>query len=124
MRHTFLFALIAVAAGCQSKSEPAAVSKPAPPVAASATAPAPAPAPAPGEIGVAECDDYLRKWEACLATKITGEAQEQVKVALDATRESWKRTAAKPEMKVSLAAACKEAAELASMQVAAYGCTW
>jgi hypothetical protein len=47
-----------------------------------------------------------------------------VKVALDATREAWKRAAATPEGKAGLATACREAAELASMQVAAYGCSW
>ncbi len=35
-----------------------------------------------------------RKWNAGLATKITGDAREQVRVALDATREGWKRTVA------------------------------
>lgn len=121
MRHAFLFVLIVAAVGCQSKTEPAKSSEP---VSPPATATAPAPAVAPGETGVAECDDYLRKWDACLATKITGDAREQVKVALDATREGWKRAAATPETKAGLAAACREAAELASMQVSAYGCTW
>jgi hypothetical protein len=130
MRHTILFALVVAAVGCQSRTEPAERSKPAEsatasaPVSAPATATAPAPAAAPDEIGVAECDDYLRKWDACLATKITGETHEQVKVALDATREGWKRAAATPEGKAGLAAACREAAELARMQVSAYGCSW
>jgi hypothetical protein len=77
-----------------------------------------------GEIGVAECDDYLRKWEACLGSKVTGAAHDQVKVALDATRDGWKRAAETPEGKAGLAAACKDAADLARSQVTAYGCTW
>jgi hypothetical protein len=126
--------LIALTAGfaCKAKSEPAAPAPTAPaaapsaPASTSATAPTPAPAAAAaaGEIGVPECDDYLQKWESCITTKITGEAKEQVKVALDATREGWKRTAAIPEGKTGLAAACREAAELAKMQVSAYGCSW
>ena len=127
MRNVVLFFLVIAAVGCQSKSETAA---PAAHVPASAPAPAastplaPAPGETAGEIGVAECDDYLRKWDTCLATKVTGEAHEQVKVALDATREAWKRATASPEGKAGLATACREAAELASMQVAAYGCSW
>lgn len=128
MRNAVLFFLVVAAVACQSKTEtaaPSAASEPsAPAAAAKAPAASPTPAAAPGEIGVAECDDYLRKWDACLATKITGAAQEQVKVALDATRESWKRATATPEGKAGLAAACRDAAELASMQVASYGCTW
>ncbi len=130
MRHSYRFVLVLfvaliAAAGCKPKAEPAAPAQPAAPAATPAPAPAADPAPAVvGEIGVAECDDYLRKWDACLSTKVTGEAREQVKVALDATREGWKRTAATPEAKAGLASACREAAELARMQVAAYGCTW
>ena len=92
MRNLVLFFLVAAAVGCQSKSETAATShesQPSQPAAPAPSTPAP-PTAAPGETGVAECDDYLRKWDACLATKITGEAHEQVKVALDATREGWK----------------------------------
>ncbi len=133
MRSTVLlaFALVTVfssALGCQSKTEPAS---PAPSVAtASKTAPIdstapPAAGPVTGAvIGVAACDEYLNKWETCLATKVTGEAREQVKVALDATRDAWKRAAATPEGKAGLAAACEQAAELAKMQVTAYGCSW
>ena len=130
MRHTLLLALVVpalVAAGCQSKSESAAPPASAvqtPPTAATAPAPAPATPGEIGQIGVTACDDYLRKWESCLATKVTGDAREQVKVALDATRDGWKRAAATPQGKAGLAAACKDAAELASMQVSAYGCTW
>ena len=123
MRNIVLCFLVIAAVGCQSKTETAA-----PAASPAASVPAPAastpPAAAAGEIGVAECDDYLRKWDACLATKVTGDAREQVKVALDATREAWNRASATPEGKAGLAAGCREAAELASMQVAAYGCTW
>lgn len=129
MRNFVLGILVVAALGCQSKSETAAPAA-SPEASPAATAPAPAAttppaaAAAPGEIGVAECDDYLRKWDACLATQVTGEAREQVKVALDATREAWKRAIATPETKAGLATACREATELARMQVAAYGCSW
>ena len=98
MRHIVLCLLVVAAVGCQSKSDTAA---PAAPSTASVPAPVAStpPAAAPGEIGIAECDDYLRKWDACLATKVTGEAREQVKVALDATREAWKRAIVTPEGK-------------------------
>lgn len=122
MRPIVLCFLIIAAVGCQAKTENAA------PAATTAQAATPVastpPAAAPGETGVAECDDYLRKWDACLATKVTGDAREQVKVALDATREAWKRAMATPEGKAGLASACREATELAKMQVAAYGCSW
>lgn len=126
MRNVALFFLVVAAVGCQAKSETAApAAQPSASGAASAPAPSASVPPATaGEIGVAACDEYLHKWESCLATKVTGDAREQVKVALDATRESWKRAAATPEGKAGLAAACEQAAELAKMQVSAYGCSW
>jgi hypothetical protein len=121
MRYAILLSVLISAAGCQPKTE-AVPPQPAPaPPAPAAVATTPA---APGEIGVAECDDYLRKWEACLSSKVTGAAHDQVKVALDATRDGWKRAAETPEGKAGLAAACKDAADLARSQVTAYGCTW
>lgn len=125
MRHSVLLALALVTAiGCQSKTEPASSA----PSAATASKVTPmastAPAATGGEIGVAACDEYLTQWETCLATKVTGDAREQVKVALDAARDAWKRAAATPEGKAGLAAACQQAVELGKMQVSAYGCTW
>lgn len=122
MRHALLLFVLVAAAGCQPKTEAVPPQPaPAPPAAPAAVATTPA---APGEIGVAECDDYLRKWEACLGSKVTGAAHDQVKVALDATRDGWQRAAETPEGKAGLAAACKDAADLARSQVTAYGCTW
>lgn len=123
MRNVVLCFLVVAALGCQAKSETAAPAAQAPASMSTPAASAP-PAAAPGEIGVAACDDYLNKWETCLATKVTGDARDQVKVALEATRDAWKRAAATSEGKAGLATACEQAAELAKMQVAAYGCSW
>ncbi|MGE0640819.1 MAG: hypothetical protein AB7G12_16785 [Thermoanaerobaculia bacterium] len=128
MRHAALFALLAMTmstAACKQHAEPAGSHEPSTPATTAATPSATtAPSAAPGAIGVTECDEFLRKWESCLATKVPEEAREQVKVALDATRDSWKRAAATPNGMSGLAEACKSASELAEMQVAAYGCTW
>lgn len=129
MRNAALLLLVVTAAatvGCQAKHETAApaASTPAASTAPAAAPAAPAPSAAAGEIGVAACDEYLNKWETCLSTKVTGDAREQVKVALEATRDGWKRAAATPEGKAGLEAACGQAAEMAKMQVAAYGCSW
>lgn len=133
----FLAFALVTGIGCQSKTESASPASPAPSASsehavATAAKEAPIESTAPpasgsvsgGVIDVAVCDDYLHKWETCLATKVTGDAREQVKVALDATRDAWRRASATPEGKAGLAAACEEAAELARMQVAAYGCSW
>ena len=128
MRHAALIAFLVMTvstAACKQHAGPAGSHEPSTPAGTAATQSATtAPSAAPGAIGVTECDEFLRKWESCLATKVPEEAREQVKVALDATRDSWKRAAATPSGTSGLAEACKSASELAEMQVAAYGCTW
>lgn len=59
-----------------------------------------------GSIGVAECDDYIKKYQACLdkmpaAAKPT--AEQGFKVQIDA----WKASAATPEGKAALKTGCK-----------------
>ena len=128
MRPSVLLAPVVIALvtaiGCQSKTESSAPAAPAATASKLAPTESTAPPATGGVIGVAACDEYLNKWETCLATKVTGDAREQVKVALDATRDAWKRATATPKGKAGLAAACQQAAELASMQVSAYGCSW
>jgi hypothetical protein len=110
-------------AACQPGTEapaPTPAAEPAP--AAAAPAPAPAASPAVGEFGVAECDAYMKAWTDCIATKVPADVREHVQVALDATRDGWKRAAETEQGKAGLAAACKDATELARSQLAAYGC--
>ena len=120
--------LVMSTAACKGHSDPAPAQAPSAPVTTDATAATNSATTAPpasaDSIGVAPCDEFLTKWENCLATKVPEETREQVKVALDATRDGWKRAAATPSGKDGLAEACNSASELAEMQVAAYGCTW
>lgn len=61
---------------------------------------------APESVGVAECDEYLKKMEACIATMPpeTKAAQEQ---AFKQSRETWKKTAETESGKQGLQATCK-----------------
>jgi len=109
-----------VAAGCDEKKE-------APPAAPPAAAPAPAAAPpaaapaapaadtaaapaAGGEIGVAECDDYLKKMEACMG-KMPAATKTAMEQGFKASKDAWKQAAATPAGKDSLKTACKAAAD-------------
>lgn len=63
----------------------------------------------PGQgIGVAECDRYLEKYEACLA-KMPPAAMHAVQEALKAQRAGFKQVATMPEGRAALAASCKMA---------------
>lgn len=73
------------------------------------------------KIGIAECDDYIAKYEAC-APKVPEIGRAAYKSGLDQTRASWKKLAADPATRGSLQAACKQAMETAAATWKTYGC--
>jgi hypothetical protein len=76
-----------------------------------AAAPAEKPAtaaPSGGEIGVAECDDYVSKMKACL-DKMPAEAKAASQSAFDQSINAWKQAAGTEAGKQGLATACKAA---------------
>ena len=75
-------------------------------------------------IGVADCDDFLKKYEACVSGKVPAAAQATFKTSLDTWRNSWKQLAQTPQGKAGLATACKSAMEQARTSLGSYGCTW
>jgi hypothetical protein len=74
------------------------------------------------KIGVPECDEYIAKYEAC-AGKVPESGRAAYNSALDQVRASWKKLAANPATKASLAAACRQATEAQAAAWKTYGCT-
>src|SRR5438309_194927 len=60
------------------------------------------------DIGVKECDEYVTKYEACLA-KMAPEAKSQGQLGFDAQRAAFKANATTPEGRQMLAAQCRAA---------------
>ena len=77
-----------------------------------------------GDVGVAECDDFLKKYEACVSGKVPAAAQATFKTSLEQWRNSWKQLASTPQGKAGLAQACKAAADQAKSSLGSYGCSW
>src|SRR2546421_9352073 len=73
------------------------------------------------KIGIAECDEYIAKYEAC-TPKVPEAGRAAYKSGLDSTRASWKKLADNPTTRASLAAACKQATETANATWKMYGC--
>lgn len=116
-------AALAMACGGAPKAPESTGSKPEAPAAAPAKA-AESTAVAAGDFGVPECDEYFRKYMACIDGKVPEAARAMVKQSLDQTREQWKRAAATPQGKAALATGCTQATAAAKQAMAAYGCTW
>jgi hypothetical protein len=111
-------ALACHACGGNANSQPAASSTSAP--AASA---APASTSGSPEFGVAECDDYFKKYLACI-DKLAPAAQTQARQMLEQSRTAWKQAASTDEGRTGLATTCKAASDAAAPAMRAQGCSW
>jgi hypothetical protein len=86
---------------------------------ASSTAPTEA---AGNKIGIAECDEFIAKYDACVTGKVPEAARAQYKATLEQWRKSWRDLAANPQTRGSLAQACRTSVEQARASMKAFGC--
>lgn len=77
-----------------------------------------------GSIGVAECDDFIRNYKACLSDKVPAEYRPSFESALAENESLWRQYAASPERRANLAESCREAGALAANSLQAYGCSF
>ena len=111
---TALLAVLVLAACGKSGTPDAASSTPATTAASNSAA---------ARTGVSECDDYLAKYEACLAAKVPASAHAMLRQSLDATRAGWNQVLATPGGKDALKTSCVAARDATRASLQAYGCT-
>jgi hypothetical protein len=75
-------------------------------------------------IGVAACDDFLTKYEACLTSKIPAAQRATFQTQIDQTRKGWAELAKSPSTKASLEAACKVTSQQMNTAMQAFGCAF
>ena len=76
------------------------------------------------KIGIAACDDFIDKYEACVNSKVPEAQRATYQSTLKQWRDSWRELAKNPMTKGTLEAACKQAAEQAKTSMKAYDCTF
>lgn len=77
-------------------------------------------------VGVPECDEYIKKYEACL-TKIAEKApqvQSTLKTTFEQQRNGLKQSASTDQGKAMLPTQCKQMMETSKQATAAYSCSW
>lgn len=74
------------------------------------------------EIGINECDDYVRKVNACLDTKVPADEQPAIRFQLDSQKTKWGKMALDPAQRDALPTECKAAATLGAQSMEKYGC--
>lgn len=75
------------------------------------------------DIGIPECDQYARKYLACLARVPEG-SRAMMQREFDQTRELWSLTAEKPDRRAGLAASCAQQETASRAAMTRYDCEW
>ena len=108
--------------GC-AKSEPATNREATPPTTAASPAATTTTA-STGDIGVPECDAFLKAYEACVKDKVPAAVRPTFDTTMTNWRKAWKDQAANAQTKPALAAACKAAHDQSKDSMKIYGCTF
>jgi hypothetical protein len=78
----------------------------------------------PSDIGIAECDDYVAKYQRCIADKVPSDHKKIFEDALARTHTSWKMLASNPGARPGLPQACMLARQAAQTTLKQYACSW
>ena len=76
------------------------------------------------KIGIAECDDFLAKYEECVNKNVPEAQRGQFESTMKQWRDSWRQLAKNEMTKGTLTAACKQASESAKTSMKSYNCTF
>jgi hypothetical protein len=116
---------------CERKVPPAAVApSPVAPETIAAAPASPAPPATPpaadgdGAVGVEACDDWVRRYTACIDTKVPPAAREQMRDAVAQTAATWRGVAATAEGRAAVEAACGRMVAATRQATASFGCEW
>jgi hypothetical protein len=74
--------------------------------------------------GIAVCDDFLTKYEACISSKVPAAQQAMFKGQLDQTRRTWSDIAKNPRTRSSLEGVCKQSIDQIKVAFQPYGCAF
>src|SRR5215208_941052 len=93
-----------LAAGCTGDKTP-----PPPPATVAAQPAGAAPVVAAGDFGVPACDQYMRKYMACVDSKVPQSGKAVMRQSMEQTKAAWKQAAVSAQGREGLAMACAQA---------------
>jgi len=74
--------------------------------------------------GVQACDVYLQRYIACIQDKVPAKTRDMLQRSLMTMADAWRKVAATPAGRKSLAQACQAAMQAAKKSMKAFGCKW
>ena len=74
--------------------------------------------------GIAACDDFLTKYDACIVSKVPEAQRATYRTQIDQTRKTWVDMAKNPTTKASMETICKQTLDATKASLTAYGCAF
>ena len=74
--------------------------------------------------GIAACDDFLTKYDACIISKVPEAQRAMYKTQIDQTRKAWVDMAKNASAKATMEATCKQTLDATKASLTAYGCSF
>jgi hypothetical protein len=74
--------------------------------------------------GVPACDDFLKKYESCLTSKVPAAQKATFQGQLDQMRKAWSDAAKAPGVTETLESSCKQSAEQMKTAMSGFGCSF
>jgi hypothetical protein len=74
--------------------------------------------------GIAACDEFLTKYDACVGSKIPEAQRATFKTQIDQTRKAWVDMAKNPTTKTTMESTCKQTMDATKASLTAYGCSF
>lgn len=74
--------------------------------------------------GVAACDDFLKKYEACVTTKVPAAQKATYQGQFDQMRKAWADAARNATAKASLESSCRQMSDQMKAAMSGFGCSF
>ena len=74
--------------------------------------------------GITACDDFLKKYDACVTSKLPAAQRATYQAQLDQTRKMWLDLSKNPSTKATMEATCKQTMDAMKPALQGYGCTF
>jgi hypothetical protein len=74
--------------------------------------------------GIGACDDFLKKYEACVTSKIPAAQKATFQAQLDQMRKAWSDAAKNATAKATLESTCRQSAEQMKAAMSGFGCSF
>lgn len=74
--------------------------------------------------GIAACDDFLTKYDACISSKVPEAQRAMYKTQIDQTRKAWLDMAKNASVKATMESTCKQTLDATKASLTAFGCSF